>query len=225
MWAIKVVLKAFELVSGLGINYNKSKLIGINVGRGFLEAASNSLACKVEESNFFFLGILVGFNPRKYETWSPLISKMKNQLVVWKNRFSINNGFRTPFWESVWLDGRVLKVEFPALFEASALKGVAVAAMGGWVDGKWVWGDIGIAEHLLSNGAILVEWEEIGNLLVDFGDLVEDKDGVEGDLNSGEGFSVASCYTEYASKHARFVLFVDFMRRRGWFGSRTSHSR
>ncbi|XP_058763425.1 uncharacterized mitochondrial protein AtMg01250-like [Vicia villosa] len=39
VWAIKAVLKAFELVSGLGINHHKSKLIGINLNVSFLEAA------------------------------------------------------------------------------------------------------------------------------------------------------------------------------------------
>lgn len=33
--AIKVVLRAFELVSGLRINFNKSKLIGVNINPHF----------------------------------------------------------------------------------------------------------------------------------------------------------------------------------------------
>ncbi|XP_058727324.1 uncharacterized mitochondrial protein AtMg01250-like [Vicia villosa] len=38
VWAIKTILKAFEMVSGLGINYHKSKLIEINVTNNLLEA-------------------------------------------------------------------------------------------------------------------------------------------------------------------------------------------
>ncbi|XP_058742206.1 uncharacterized mitochondrial protein AtMg01250-like [Vicia villosa] len=38
--ALKIGLRAFELVSGLGINFHKSKLIGINVSPHFMDAAS-----------------------------------------------------------------------------------------------------------------------------------------------------------------------------------------
>lgn len=40
VWAVNSVLRAFELVPGLGINHHKSKLIGINSSNMFLEAAS-----------------------------------------------------------------------------------------------------------------------------------------------------------------------------------------
>ncbi|XP_058759359.1 uncharacterized protein LOC131632631 [Vicia villosa] len=289
VWALKAVLRAFELVFGLGINYHKSKLIGINTNRSFLEAASFLLSCKVEDPNFYFLGIPIGFNPRKEATWNPLLSKMKNRLKGWMNRsfnlggritllksvlcsltiftmsfyrmpkkvvkifkalqskflwevveekrrihwvkweevtlpfekmglgvknielfnlallnkwrwrilqglngmwldvlkarygdisslafcggkgfkvlpscsfwckdlikvssslsldpivecskFSINNGFITPFWESNWLNDTPLQEAFPVLYEFSSLKKVSVAAMGGWLDGVWI---------------------------------------------------------------------------------------
>ncbi|XP_058725894.1 uncharacterized protein LOC131597202 [Vicia villosa] len=95
--------------------------------------------------------IPVGFNPRNFETWRPLISKLKNRLAGWKNRFLniggritlvggrfiVHNGFNTPFWEARWLCGLVLKEEFTSLFDVSCLKGVSVACMGGWVEDKW----------------------------------------------------------------------------------------
>ncbi|XP_058751966.1 uncharacterized mitochondrial protein AtMg01250-like [Vicia villosa] len=65
VWAMRAVLRAFELVSGLGINYHKSKLIGINSNPHFLEVVSLFLSCRLEESSFHFLGIPIGFNPRK----------------------------------------------------------------------------------------------------------------------------------------------------------------
>ncbi|XP_058775034.1 uncharacterized protein LOC131649281 [Vicia villosa] len=87
IWAIKTVLKAFELVSGLGTNYRKSKLIGINISDNLMEAASSLLSCKVEGKVFSFLGILVGANPRRISTWNPLLDKIKKRLSSWKNRF------------------------------------------------------------------------------------------------------------------------------------------
>ncbi|XP_058726397.1 uncharacterized protein LOC131597738 [Vicia villosa] len=100
IWAIKVVLCAFEVVSGLGINYQKRKLIGINSNVHFLEAASHVLSCKLEEINFYFLGIPIGFNPRKESTWSPLVVNMKNHLEGWTNRF-LNLGGRMTLLKSV----------------------------------------------------------------------------------------------------------------------------
>ncbi|XP_058774268.1 uncharacterized mitochondrial protein AtMg01250-like [Vicia villosa] len=66
--ALKIVLRSFELVSGLGINFHQSKLIGINVSPLFLEAATFYLSCKVKNSNFLFLGIPIGSNPQKEAT-------------------------------------------------------------------------------------------------------------------------------------------------------------
>ncbi|XP_058762982.1 uncharacterized protein LOC131636395 [Vicia villosa] len=100
LWAIKTVLKAFEIVSGLGINYHKSKLIGINVRRSFLDAASYFLSCKVEDNKFSFLGILIGCNPRKASTWLPFLSKVKKQLMGWKNRF-LNLGGRITLLKAI----------------------------------------------------------------------------------------------------------------------------
>ncbi|XP_058768865.1 uncharacterized protein LOC131642662 [Vicia villosa] len=93
VWALRAVLRDFELVSGLGINYLKSKLIGINTNLRFLEAVSYFLSCKLEDRNFYFLGIPIGFNPRKEATWNPLLLKMKNMLEGWTNRF-LNLGGR-----------------------------------------------------------------------------------------------------------------------------------
>ncbi|XP_058726345.1 uncharacterized protein LOC131597683 [Vicia villosa] len=93
VWAIKAILSAFELVSDLGINYHKRKLIGINNNPSFMEVVAYFLSCKVEERNFIFLGIPIGSSPRKVATWTPLLLKMKKRLGGWKNRY-LNLGGR-----------------------------------------------------------------------------------------------------------------------------------
>ncbi|XP_058760886.1 uncharacterized protein LOC131634255 [Vicia villosa] len=282
MWAIKAVLRAFELVSGLGINYNKSKLIGINTSNNFMEAASYFLSCKVEQSNFYFLGIPVGCNPRKESTWNPILLK-KNRLEGWTNRFLnlggritllksilsslaiftmsfykmpvkvvkkftriqnnflwggggiggkkedslarygdlssqvfsggdgklsstysfwwrdilkigkdsfrdpivaccnyvVHNGFNTPFWESRWIEGIILKEEYPNLFLASCLKRVSVAAMGSWKKGVWQWGDFGINPVILENTEFLHNFISLRERLEGFSMNEEGKDNVE----------------------------------------------
>ncbi|CAK8537008.1 unnamed protein product [Lathyrus sativus] len=100
VWAIKAVLRAFELVSGLGINYHKSKLIGVNISSNFLDAASFVLSCRKEDSSVNFLGIPIGSNPRKASTWNPLLLKIKKRLLGWKNRF-LSLGGRITLLKSV----------------------------------------------------------------------------------------------------------------------------
>ncbi|XP_058725808.1 uncharacterized mitochondrial protein AtMg01250-like [Vicia villosa] len=48
LWAIKAVLRGFELVSGLSINFQKSKLIGLNINPQFLNMATSFVSCKEE---------------------------------------------------------------------------------------------------------------------------------------------------------------------------------
>ncbi|XP_058752759.1 uncharacterized protein LOC131625939 [Vicia villosa] len=160
IWAIKVVLRAFEVVSGLGINFQKSKLIGINSNAHFLEAASHVLSCKLEDSNFFL------------------------------PRFSVNNGFNTPFWHAKWLGGTPLKVLFSSHFEVSKLKHISVAAMGGWGNGGWIWGDFGLEGNNHS-----VDVGELRNFVDGSEGRNEGRDGVEWFYNEETDFSVASCYS------------------------------
>jgi hypothetical protein len=73
LWTIKTVLRSFELVSGLKVNFYKSKLYGINLDDSFLRASSSFLHCGVDSIPFRFLGIPVGANPRRKSTWLPII--------------------------------------------------------------------------------------------------------------------------------------------------------
>ncbi|XP_045821935.1 uncharacterized protein LOC123914805 [Trifolium pratense] len=82
-WTIKSMLRGFELVSGLKINFVKSKLYGINVGARLLEAGAFFLACNTATIPFKFLGIPVGANPRRRETWKPVVEAMTKRLNSW----------------------------------------------------------------------------------------------------------------------------------------------
>lgn len=87
LWSIKVVLRDFELVSGMWVNFHKSRLISINVSKHLLGVASIFLSCKIEESGFMFLGIPIGSNPRRIKMWDPVIDKFSSKLALWKRRF------------------------------------------------------------------------------------------------------------------------------------------
>ncbi|KAK2418964.1 hypothetical protein QL285_041110 [Trifolium repens] len=65
IWTVKAILRSFELVSGLKINFSKSSIVGINLDDDFVEAASTFLSCSIGSIPFKFLGIPVGANPRR----------------------------------------------------------------------------------------------------------------------------------------------------------------
>lgn len=82
IWVLKSMLRAFEVISGLGVNYNKCRLIGINLFDCFLEVAAYFLSCRIEKSSFNFLGIPFGFNSGLCTMWKPLIQKIKLSLII-----------------------------------------------------------------------------------------------------------------------------------------------
>jgi hypothetical protein len=86
LWCIKSILRSFELVSGLKVNFFKSKIYGINVEDSFMRAASNFLSCNIDSIPFRFLGIPVGANPRRCATWSPILNSIKSKLSSWRGR-------------------------------------------------------------------------------------------------------------------------------------------
>jgi hypothetical protein len=86
LWTIKIVLRSFELVSSLKINFVKSKLYGINVDHSLLSAGSSFLSCRADSIPFKFLGIPVGANPRRQATWKPIVETMQGRLSSWTSR-------------------------------------------------------------------------------------------------------------------------------------------
>ena len=73
-------LRSFEIVVALKVSFYKSKLGGVVVDCHALRILVACLNCNLMEVPFTFLGISVGANPRKQETWKPLIDKIKAAL-------------------------------------------------------------------------------------------------------------------------------------------------
>lgn len=66
--ALKSIMRGFELVSGLKVNFLKSSLMGVNVDEYFLNVAASFLFCSIGKVPFKFLGLPVGANPRRVST-------------------------------------------------------------------------------------------------------------------------------------------------------------
>jgi hypothetical protein len=87
LWTIKAILRGFELMSGLKVNFWKSCLIGVNVEEDFMYMATEFLNCRRGSIPFKYLGLPVGANPRKLTTWEPMLNVMKGRLGSWGNKY------------------------------------------------------------------------------------------------------------------------------------------
>ncbi|XP_058774824.1 uncharacterized protein LOC131649096 [Vicia villosa] len=86
LWPMKALLMGYEMVSGLRINLDKSKIFGVCCSSYFLQAASAFLGCKVDKFPFKFLGFTMGGNQRSVNFWKPVNNSLKAKILVWKGR-------------------------------------------------------------------------------------------------------------------------------------------
>lgn len=87
LWTLKAILRSFELVSGLKVNFTKSSVMGVNVSSDFLGVAERFLHCRVGSLPFKYLGLPVGADPRKERTWKPLLDSLAKRLGDWQYRY------------------------------------------------------------------------------------------------------------------------------------------
>nr|GEU75016.1 RNA-directed DNA polymerase, eukaryota [Tanacetum cinerariifolium] len=78
------MLKCFYLASGLKINIQKSKIIGIRTSQEEVDVATNVIGCNTFSSPFNYLGVkVVSFNFRS-NFWDEVIAKLSFRLSKWK---------------------------------------------------------------------------------------------------------------------------------------------
>jgi hypothetical protein len=87
LWTLKALLRGFELVSGLKVNFHKSCLLGTNVSTEFLGMASTFLNCKVGSFPFMYLGLPVGARAKSLSTWEPVLDRINAKINFWGNRY------------------------------------------------------------------------------------------------------------------------------------------
>ncbi|XP_016164370.1 uncharacterized protein LOC107606876 [Arachis ipaensis] len=78
------LLRCFEMMSGLTINFDKSSLIPINYEQQWSYNMCNLLGCKEASLPIRYLGISLGANLRLVRTWKPVIDKVEEKLSLWK---------------------------------------------------------------------------------------------------------------------------------------------
>ncbi|KAL6516895.1 hypothetical protein OROHE_018183 [Orobanche hederae] len=97
---MKRILRNLELISGLKVNFEKSGLFGVNIAEETLSDMAAILGCEVGKLPIPYLGIKVGVNQRKGETWSSVIQKIRSRLKRWDDK-NISFGGRITLLNSV----------------------------------------------------------------------------------------------------------------------------
>ena len=89
---IKAILRAFELASGLKINYAKSSFGVVGKSEQWCKEAAELLNCKILHIPFTYLGIPIGANPRRSEVWDLVVRRLERKLGKGRQRHLAGGG-------------------------------------------------------------------------------------------------------------------------------------
>ncbi|XP_072090600.1 uncharacterized protein [Arachis hypogaea] len=78
----KRLLRCFEMMSGLNINFEKSSLILVNYSQEWVGRMCQLLGCQEANLPVKYLGISLGANPRLVKSWKPVIDMMEEKLSL-----------------------------------------------------------------------------------------------------------------------------------------------
>ncbi|GKA00259.1 RNA-directed DNA polymerase, eukaryota [Tanacetum coccineum] len=170
---IMYMLKCFAMASGLGINLNKSHLLGVGVPNDTVSLAAGFLGCGVLKTPFKYLGITVGGSMSKVNAWADCISKIKARLSKWKVR-TLSIGGRLTLLKSVLgstpiYSMSMYKAPKSVLNKMEALRRDFFNGVQGhdrkiaWI--KWAkvlaskkYGGLGVSSYYALNRALLFKW-------------------------------------------------------------------
>ena len=130
---IKRILRCFELISGLKINFSKSVIAGVNIPVAEINEIAGILKCKAGDFPLTYLGLPLGANPRRIKTWNPIVDRFKKKLALWK-RNHISIGGRISLIKSALSN---LPIYFMSLFKMP----ITVAQELEKIQSQFLWGD------------------------------------------------------------------------------------
>ena len=88
------------MASGLKINFSKSKLFGVCVNESETSTLASILNLQPSFLPCSYLGLPIGANLNKSNSWKPIIDKFSNRLISWKAR-TLSFGGRLTLLKSV----------------------------------------------------------------------------------------------------------------------------
>lgn len=81
---VKEVMQCFQLLSGLKINFQKSKIYSHSKDQALIEKFVEVLGCKIGSRPLVYLGIQIGTSSRKKVFWSLLYKNFKENSFLGK---------------------------------------------------------------------------------------------------------------------------------------------
>jgi len=77
IFTIKAILRLFEVIFGLRMNFHRSSFGTIGVELGEIERYANLLNCRILSIPLVYLGLPIGANPRKWKFGNPLFISLR----------------------------------------------------------------------------------------------------------------------------------------------------
>jgi len=84
---LKFLLYMYEMLAGLKINFNKSKIIMINDEENLGQTYAELFNCQIQLFPIKYLGVPVSPSRLHVIDWLPFIDKINKRLDVWKGNF------------------------------------------------------------------------------------------------------------------------------------------
>ncbi|KAL5154650.1 LINE-1 retrotransposable element ORF2 protein [Glycine soja] len=149
---LKSVLRIFEMVSGLKINYAKSQFGCMGKSESWCREAALFLHCGQLDIPFSYLGIPVGTTSRSWNVnradfspwWKDLryvFQQHHHRNCIFNNlKWKVGDGSRIKFWKDKWReDDLSLQDKYPTLYQVSTQQNHTINSMGLLIGGRWEW--------------------------------------------------------------------------------------
>ena len=78
--SVKAIMRCFELVSSLKVNFHKNSLEGVGMNTYVLHRYASIHNCYPMVIPFVYLSIPIGENPRRETVWVPFLEKYRKKV-------------------------------------------------------------------------------------------------------------------------------------------------
>lgn len=109
-------IEAFEWLSGLKVNWDKSSICGSNIDHSKLSQTASGPHGKVDSLPFSYLGTPLGGNPRSLDFWPPIQEKISKKLDR-RRHFQLSRGGRLTLSNAFLADIQIYYVFISNVFE------------------------------------------------------------------------------------------------------------
>ncbi|XP_039030893.1 uncharacterized protein LOC120165445 [Hibiscus syriacus] len=145
---VKMILRLFELASGLSLNLSKTKLYGINLEENRVVLWAGIIICYWDKFPSMYLGLPLGHARNSSEIWQPVVNKFLTHLDGWKGKL-LSFGGRLTLVKYVLSN---LSIYYLSVFQMSK----SVASKLTRIVATFLWGPDPIELSIGSNGIVYV---------------------------------------------------------------------